>query len=227
MTDFYKTKNGEYLEGHLGKPEEFNGIVFLLREPNDKKKDIKRVDGKEEEDNKFFWFKNVLCGGRIYNECDSEKDKKRSMTAGTKYKNRFREMLRYIKHKDEDLNDAIFCNVHPEWGNTYKSDEYEETKQPNIVQKMKLIESRAQQCKVRTLTIFTCKDIYDILKKMYEKNGCLVKEENEMGLRYRYGRKKSMGMFRVQTEVCTINFYEMYHPSYGSGIMERTEDVEK
>lgn len=33
MYDFYKY-NEKHIEGYLGEPENFNGIVFLLKEPN-------------------------------------------------------------------------------------------------------------------------------------------------------------------------------------------------
>ena len=209
MCDFYRKKNGEYLEGYLGQEKDFNGIVFLLKEPNQ----TQVMD--DEKDDRIFWFKNVLYNPKnIYKESDSEKDKRRSKTAATKYKNRFHEMLRYVSYKDDDLKNAIYCNVHPEWGNTYKSKEYDETKYPNIVQKMKLLEACARKNRIQALTIFTCMDIYSVLKKMYMKNG--FEQENGKGLIYKKGGEKEM--FKVKTECCTINVYEMYHPSYGSEI---------
>ena len=206
MEDFYKRKDGEYLEGYLGPKEDFNGIVFMLKEPNQ----AQVLD--ENEDERIFWFKNVLYGERIYKESDSKKDKRRSKTAATKYKKRFQEMLRQIGYENDDLKNAIYCNVHPEWGSTHKSEEYDSTKYLNVVKKMKLLESCAK--KMHSLTIFTCMDIYDILKNLYKKNGFV--QENEKGLIYKRGGE--MGMFKVKTEVSTISVYKILHPSYGSGL---------
>ena len=57
MYEFHKNSKGEYTEGFLGEPENFNGIVFLLREPN--------TGGKPAEE---FWVKEVLTNSENYHK---------------------------------------------------------------------------------------------------------------------------------------------------------------
>ena len=105
MYEFHKNNNGEYTEGFLGEPENFNGIVFLLREPN--------TGGEPAEE---FWFKKVLNDSENYHKSLESSNKEKSKTANskrdaTKFRNRFSEMLEFIDHKENDLKNSVFCNV--------------------------------------------------------------------------------------------------------------------
>lgn len=99
MYDFLKNSRGEYVEGYLSSEKDFNGVVFLLREPNNKNKDDK-TSPKQVTDE--FWFKKVLWDFDSYHKelkLKNEPDDKivKSKRAATKYINRFKEMLKAAK----------------------------------------------------------------------------------------------------------------------------------
>ena len=198
MYDFYKNTAGDYVEGYLSIKEKFNGIVFLLREPNDSNPDI-------------FWFRNYIYDRAIYKESDTEKDKRRSKIAAKKFRNRFEEMLKFIGRSKEELYDAVYCNVHPEWGENKQSEDYRKMMGQKSVEMFNALAKKHKE-----LTVFTCRDIYANIRNYYISKGVLKQDDND-GLQYKKG---TLNRFKVETEGCTIMVYEMFHPSYSGKVIK-------
>lgn len=203
MFDFYKNASGDYVEGYLSTQESFNGIVFLLKEPNDKNPE-------------YFWFKNAIYGREIYKEIDTEKDKRRSKIAASKFRNRFEEMLESIGYCKEELYNAVYCNVHPEWGECKQSEDYRKLMGQKSIEMFEALSEKHQR-----LIVFTCMDIYSNIKNYYISKG-ILERDTEDGLQY---TKRTLNRFKVETETGTITVYEMFHPSYGSRINKKKIDV--
>lgn len=224
LNDFHKNEYDEYEEGYLGEPKLFNGIVFLLREPNKDENNTNASDEKRIP----FWFKNVVnrefyfntdADCRIYLESDNAKKRKNSKTAATKYIKRFKEILKFINYPENCLKNAIYCNIHPKWGGTYKSKDYMKTIHPNTIKKIELLEKCADQRNGKhDLIIFTCYDIYTVLKEYYHGKTSSIRESQNGGLHYSNGGKN---MFEVDLNGKTVKVYEMYHPCYGIKLLEK------
>lgn len=190
MYEFYK-HNGNVVEGYLGEPEEFNGIVFLLKEPNN-------PGGTDE-----FWFKNMLESTDKY-----LKETKNSRRIFTKFKNRFSEMIRYIDDEKE-LKDSIFCNVNPKCGESKATPDFYNLLKSGKAELMLEFFSTLKD----TITVFTCKDIYKHLLLSNE-----TKSKNVMsGLKY---KNETLGCFEYEINNTKIIVYEIYHPSRSGKIQK-------
>jgi len=194
MYEFFQ-KEGKLLEGYLSSEEEFNGIVFLLREPND-------ADPTE------FWFKNVL-------------DKKETGQIPSKYVNRFLEMLIATGHADDNtspeileklLRNAVYCNIHPEFGGNSATRSFHKKKR----ERSRIFLDRFPR-EHKELTIFTLWDIYDIFLEYLEP----VEKASLNGLKYSTRKR----CFQTTRDGCKLTVYEIVHPSRSSGIdkKEKTE----
>ncbi|MBQ8228322.1 MAG: hypothetical protein IJZ88_04840 [Clostridia bacterium] len=190
MDGFYEY-NGKVTEGYLGKPEDFNGVIFLLKEPNNK------TQAEE------FWFKKMLKMPEEY-----EKETKISKSIFTRFKNRFNEMLDFIG-KGESLEDAVFCNVNPVKGDAKETDKVEEALKQNKPEEMLDF-----FCTLKDgITIFTCKNIYHHL---LESDKIQIKtKKSGSGLRY---KNKTLGCFEGEVNNTKVTVYEIFHPSRSSKI---------
>ena len=201
MYEFHRNAEGESTEGYLGNPEKFNGIVFLLREPNNSDKE------KQE-----FWFKKVLYDLEGY--CQEQKEKGNSTVttkrAATKYKNRFNEMIEYVRKKD-DLKNAVYCNIHPECGETYKTKQVSEAIKKGIPEEMLMFFSTLKS----DIIVFTCRDIYSSL---LDSKKIRIKKQGK-GLVY---KKKELSCFECEVGNAKIIVYEIFHPSYSGRIINKT-----
>ncbi len=160
MYEFFKNNTGEEIEGYLSTKDNFNGIVFLLREPNSKKP----TD---------FWFKNVL-DGTVVGQTPS------------KYKNRFQQMLiaAGLAHENaalDVLKNAVYCNIHPEFGENSATRSFHKKKRD----RSKLFLDDFPR-KHKELTIFTLWDIFDIFLEHLEPLEAISKK----GLEYSNTRKR-------------------------------------
>ena len=169
MYEFHKNNKGEYTEGFLGEPENFNGIVFLLREPN--------TGGEPAEE---FWLKEVLTNSENYHKAlESSNTKKaditRSKRASTKFINRFTEMLEFSGHKKDDIYNSVFCNIKPENGEKVVGEKYEEELESSKLKEMILYFASLKD----EITVFTCFDIYDDLLELDN----IKHKEDETGLK--------------------------------------------
>lgn len=123
--------NGKPIEGYLSDKEHFNGVLFLLREPN--------TDKQNE-----FWFKRSL----------EENRKQRSFSL---YKNKFNIMLSYLPEKYL-LKDCAYANIRPLNGGKVKSVDYINEKEISIFNRFNEI---INCCDNRVKFVFTCYDIFN------------------------------------------------------------------
>lgn len=206
MYEFHKNKKGEYTEGFLGKPENFNGIVFLLREPN--------TGGEPAEE---FWLKEVLTNSENYHKAlESSNTKKaditRSKRASTKFINRFTEMLEFSGHKKDDIYNSVFCNIKPENGEKVVGEKYEEELESSKLKEMILYFASLKD----EITVFTCFDIYDDLLELDN----IKHKEDETGLKYK-SKVSSSRCFKGEIGKAKIKVYEIVHPSVSSKITKK------
>lgn len=195
---------GEY-EGYVGNKEEFNGIIFYLREPN--------TEGKKVRD---FWFQQIILNKeKYYNESEKTNCKKIKVDKmiASKFENRFSEMFKQLGMTDKTLKDVVYCNVHSDFGE--KGITYEYTEALNCAtQKLETIIGNIEKDE---LIIFTCKDIFDELC-----GPCSWKIEKiyDNGLKYNK-RKDNMHYFCHIINGKKITVYEILHPSRSPRLQNR------
>ena len=223
-----KMENLKYLnvnpdiEGFLAKDGvQFNGVVFLMREPN--------TGGEKADD---FWFKNCL-NGTIPDRIADEKAYKGKFYT---YNKKFIRLLSYIyqdKNHDRvgELKHSAYFNLRPDGGNARMSEAY------------KALRDTPDQCKYRfgqilaycterirtddgkgTLNIFTCWDIANALQKhkiipkacddLTQKNGAAFKHGEE------YKRRDYV---QFEHNGLAIHIYAIDHPSYSSHVCYKGE----
>lgn len=189
-------KDGKPLEGYLSDKEHFNGVLFILREPN---------SGGIPADT--FWMRKVAYG------------KTCGMTGtarGTRYQNRFSEMLKAIGMEPNDLKNAAYVNVHPEHGSSTVSNAYQG------IPRKQLGEIAVAKClSLNANTVFTCPDIYEGMKEYLTEEGSggtLAEQVNNLKFCYqRKGEPVQMSRFTF-CGACgwEITVYKILHPSRSS-----------
>lgn len=187
-------------EGYVGNEEDFNGIIFYLREPN--------TNGDKA---KEFWFKRIIIDReKYYQELEEAKcerigtDKK----TASKFKNRFNEMLEQLGMGDKQLKDAAYGNVNSECGESSVTNEYKEKLSASADKLEKIINNMNKD----ELIIFTCKDIFNELSHVW-----LVKEIHMDGLKYN-NKKESLQYFSHIINGKKVTVYEILHPSRSSSL---------
>lgn len=194
---------GEY-EGYVGNKEDFNGVIFYLREPN--------TGGKEA---KEFWFQRIITDkDNYYKNLEKELTEagcknvneiiKSSKGTATKFENRFKEMLEQLGLNDKKLTDVAFCNVNSDSGDTTLTGEFKNKLATSSVCKLETIIKNMEK---NELIVFTCKDIFNKLR------GAWPVEAKEDGLRYN-DEEKALRSFSHVIGNKKITVYEIYHPSY-------------
>ena len=209
MYEFFHDNHGKCLEGYLSSKESFNGIVFLLKEPNN------TIDPNAPDN--IFWFKNAVYKQPIFKETDTPEKKRKSKKAATTYTNRFKEMLIATGLADENtapgvLKNIVYCNIHPEFGEKTASEDYHDTKKPRL---KLFLESFPKEHE--TLTIFTVSDAYDIFLEYLKP----VDEESKFGLYYNNAKQKRC--FRTKHGSCDLIVCELIHPTYSPKIDAETK----
>ncbi len=194
---------GEY-EGYVGNKEDFNGVIFYLREPN--------TGGKEA---KEFWFQRIITDrDNYYKNLEKELTEagcknvntiiRSSKGIATKFENRFKEMLEQLGLNDKKLTDVAFCNVNSDSGDTTLTGEFKNKLATSAVCKLETIIKNMDK---NELIVFTCKDIFNKLR------GAWPVEAKEDGLRYN-DEEKALRSFSHVIGNKKITVYEIYHPSY-------------
>lgn len=194
---------GEY-EGYVGNKEDFNGVIFYLREPN--------TGGDEA---KEFWFQRIITDrDNYYKNLEKELTEagcknvntiiRSSKGIATKFENRFKEMLEQLGLNDKKLTDVAFCNVNSDSGDTTLTGEFKNKLATSAVCKLETIIKNMDK---NELIVFTCKDIFDKLR------GAWPVEAKEDGLRYN-DEEKALRSFSHVIGNKKITVYEIYHPSY-------------
>ena len=125
--------DNKYIEGFLTDREHFNGVLFLLREPN--------TDKQTE-----FWFKKSL-------------ENNSSQRSFRLYKNKFNIYLEYLGN-DYNLIECAYANIRPFDGENHKSDEYEKLGNSKIYNRFQYV---LNCCGSEVKYIFTCNDIFNAI----------------------------------------------------------------
>lgn len=149
-------------------PTNFNGVLFLLREPH-------RSEN-ENDDSVNTWPKRLLNDEIIIGT-------KHDKGAATKYRNRFREMLQYAHLSPNDLVNCAFYNINPLGGGATVSDMYEDMNKGSIASEI--------ITDVKPRYVFTCIDIYKELKREY----FILSAVETAGIRY---ANKSLKSFKYK-----------------------------
>lgn len=197
---------GKY-EGYVGNKEDFNGVIFYLKEPN--------TGGDE---TKEFWFQRIITDkDNYYKNLEKELTEagcknvntiiRSSKGIATRFENRFKEMLEQLGLNDKKLTDVVFCNVNSDFGATTLTGEFKNKLATSSVCKLETIIKNMEK---NELIVFTCKDIFDKLCEAWKnKDGCDVSND---GLRYNK-EEKPLRSFRHVIGNKKITVYEIYHPS--------------
>lgn len=142
----------------------FNGVLFLLREPNS--------DGKSVEESDNIWISKVLNFEETKN--------------ANKYRKSFYSLLQSIGLNYANLPDCAFDNIKPNGGKASISVEYKKfSRQDKAKYAFLLIDE------IKPSHIFTCSDIYDAIKQYLIYNHVHYRETNE-GIVYRRGKKNKI-----------------------------------
>lgn len=197
MYEFYK-HDGNLTEGYLGEPENFSGIVFLLKEPNN-------PGGATD-----FWFKEMLESTNKY-----QHETTVSKSVFTKFKNRFEEMIKTIKKSEtidaeKELKNSIFCNVNPVKGTTLASKDFYEILNSGKAEKMFEFFATLKN----EITVFTCIDIYKYLLESEK----IQNKIQEHGLTYT-DKDEPLSCFKCEIGNTKVTVYEIIHPSRSSKIL--------
>ena len=193
---------GKY-EGYVGNKEDFNGVIFYLREPN--------TGGDEA---KEFWFQRIITDkDNYYKNLEKELTEagcknvntiiRSSKGIATRFENRFKEMLEQLGLNDKKLTDVVFCNVNSDFGATTLTGEFKNKLATSSVCKLETIIKNMEK---NELIVFTCKDIFNKLR------GAWPVEAKEDGLRYN-DEEKALRSFSHVIGNKKITVYEIYHPS--------------
>lgn len=193
---------GKY-EGYVGNKEDFNGVIFYLREPN--------TGGDEA---KEFWFQRIITDkDNYYKNLEKELTEagcknvntiiRSSKGIATRFENRFKEMLEQLGLNDKKLTDVAFCNVNSDSGDTTLTGEFKNKLATSAVCKLETIIKNMDK---NELIVFTCKDIFNKLR------GAWPVEAKEDGLRYN-DEEKALRSFSHVIGNKKITVYEIYHPS--------------
>lgn len=197
---------GKY-EGYVGNKEDFNGVIFYLKEPN--------TGGDEA---KEFWFQRIITDkDNYYKNLEKELTEagcknvntiiRSSKGTATRFENRFKEMLEQLGLNDKKLTDVVFCNVNSDSGDKTLTGEFKNKLATSSVCKLETIIKNMEK---NELIVFTCKDIFDKLCEAWKnKDGCDVSND---GLRYN-NEEKPLRSFRHVIGNKKITVYEIYHPS--------------
>ncbi|MCR4615620.1 MAG: hypothetical protein K5756_05675 [Clostridiales bacterium] len=201
----------EDLEGFLG--DDFNGVIFLLREPN--------TDGDEADS---FWFKNCLK-----DTIPNGKDKKTYRGNYQNYENKFVRLLSYIyqdtsvEYLLSKLKLSAYFNLRPGSGGAKRTHEYDSHLHDKDYVKDRfdeILKYCKPKAKDKCLYIFTCSDISDALQEY----GIIHDLTKMNGVTYKRGKQNYPKiLIHFKHHGLNIHIYAIYHPSYPSYIYERGE----
>lgn len=178
---------------------QYNGVLILLREPNDPQKKKKPEYLRDN----ALWFRDVIAGKCL---SDEWKDSAYRNRAISRYGNRFREMLKAIDSTETlRLESVVFGNINIEGGGDFVGVNYGKT---DKAKRLEDILRALSTCGYTTRHAFVCLDLFQLIIK--EKDTDLLKNE---GFIYSNGKRMSKA---VRGEIV---YYEMLHPSRSPRIM--------
>ncbi len=201
----------EEYEGFVGNVDDFNGIIFCLREPHTADKNELPDEKKQP---KEFWFQKIVNEKEKYYQELQEKEvnmNKRIVNKriGTRFKNEFTGILKQCK-LNESISDIAFCNVNPEGGDANAGKVYKERLDKAHEKIEKIIMLNPQN----KLYIFTCIDIYEKLKETWKSKYEIVEKQEGVSYKNKQGQKDIVKKcFKCQIVNKEVTIFEIYHPS--------------
>ena len=137
------TENGfAQIEGYLSSEEAFNGVLFVLKEPN-------------AEEQGCFWFRERLRNGFSGDDPGSPAEKR----VFSRMRKTFETLLTYCG-ADLCLKDCAFANIRPQNGENRETKAYRELEDKYKVER---IDSLIAACRPRF--VFVCKDVFAALAR--------------------------------------------------------------
>lgn len=173
--------------------EQYNGILILLREPNDpNKKTVNAyLEGNAE------WFQDVI-NGRPSPKYIDNKMRNKSIP---RYGNRFREMLLSIEENQHLLLcDVIYGNLSAHGGNNAVGDQYWRIKK---ISRLNMILSELTIKGYNPKNVFVCQDLFKLI--VSQKDTTVYPEK---GLQYNKRDKRQNICYRNG-----IYYFEIIHPA--------------
>ena len=173
---------------------EFNGVLFILREPNSNGEVV--TEGDRE------WFYKVINGDRTAN----------------RYGHYAKSFSAYMEHTDLDNKSLAGCrleNIHPEYGNPHCSKTYKDMGDTDKLERFN--EIITEYC---PRYVFTCDDIF---KAVYESENLSYNDLPD-GLFYPNKKTKKQKKMMIYTHKGKIiNVFEICHPGNGWTIRKDAE----
>lgn len=185
-------------QGYIGDKDNFNGVIFLLRESHT-------------EEVKEFWFWHIVNEkDRYFERLREDPNIRRNKISAAKFENRFKEILKQIGKAEDDIHNIMFWNLNSKGGGSSVSGEYKEL----LPEAAAIVEGKIRNIDAnqREIIIFTCSDIYGCLRKSWN----VESEKEGNGLCYSNG--KQLSGFECELEKRRVKVYEMYHPSRSPGL---------
>lgn len=151
MSGFAKNDKGEYIEGYLSDKEHFNGVLFLLREPN--------TNG---EIQKEFYFRKCLYKEEINSTMDF-------------YADYFNNILSCLP-ENKKLKDCAYANIIPDHGMPTKSDKYKSLSNEERVERFESLLNKETEIIFVCQEEF---DSIRKMKKIKSQENCGIKYSNK------------------------------------------------
>ena len=159
--------------------DNFNGVLFLLREPNSNGKKVTRNDND--------WISKVL-------------DFKKTKNAD-KYRKTFISLLKSIGYSDKNLHDCAFDNINPTGGKSSIGDEYRHFSVHDKANRaLSIIDE------ISPKYVFTCLDIYNAIKQ-YLIDSQTNYIESIDGIVYKRGKKNKIEFIYNNNKIQLFNIY--------------------
>ncbi len=164
--------------------ENFNGVLFLLREPNSNEKPVDKTDNK--------WISQVLTFQQI--------------KSANRYRKTFLSLLKSIQLENEALPHCAFDNIKPDGGASTASKKYWE-----ICLKCKIKRTLSIFDEIKPSYVFTCLDIYAAIKSYLISNHINFTESD--GITY-IRRKRLINKHKLTFiyDGRKIQVFQIYHP---------------
>ena len=200
----------KYLVTYMPEKSNYNGILFIMKEPDAGEDAAKRESLKIISEGNKEWFLKRIAGDKeerltYFKDKGFTNDEIRKAKVDFQYRNRFREMLRFANLDENSLRCSAYANINPLGGGTASSNIYKELISKGKYEVKNRVESIINM--INPNTIFVCSDIYQILSDAHNDSN------EEKCVPYINARRKYLA-FSVNDKT----FYEIHHPIFSPRI---------
>lgn len=159
--------------------DNFNGVLFLLREPNS--------NGKPVSENDNAWITKVLHSEQTKN--------------ADKYRKTFYSLLNSLGFDNACLPNTAFDNIKPDGGESSISNEYKACSlSERAIRAFSIIDE------INPKYVFACLDIYEAIKRYLIYNKIYYRESND-GLVYKKAKKSKIELTYNNVEIQIFQIY--------------------